>query len=326
MGTKKIDLSVVPCKNAEKYISLCLDALLKQTHPFLQLEILVVDNGSTDKTLEILKKYASAIKLFNLPVGTISEVRNYGAKNSRGEWLAFIDADVEVNRNWSANLIRAIDGFRKKGINLSDVITGSTYLIPQKSSWIERVWFEQLISRDKISDRYINSGNLILHRRLFDRIGGFDPAYETCEDEKLCSDARSQRGKIIKEKAIIAIHHGYPKSLKQFFKRERWHGLGMINDISRPWRSRELSLSLYFLLICTALLFSLISNVDIVISGTVAFLCLLLPLFAIAISRSISRPTYIFPLTLLYFLYGCARICSLFDITFNYIRKRKRNL
>lgn len=173
------DISIIiPCKNEEQYISLCLDALLKQTQHFPKSEIILVDNGSTDSTLDIARRYGTLIKLLRLPHHTISEVRNHGAMNSIGEWLTFVDADVEVDDNWGANFIRSIDEFEKKGINLSNIITGSTYSIPQKSCWIERVWFHSLTSRDKSSDRYINGGNLIIHRQLFNKTGGFDPAYD----------------------------------------------------------------------------------------------------------------------------------------------------
>lgn len=321
MSTKTIELSViVPCKNAEKHISVCLDALLKQEIPSIKLEIIIVDNGSTDNTLKILDKYRSSVNVLSLPLGTISEVRNYGAMCSTGEWLAFIDADVEVDVSWGANLVRVINKFENENTDVYNIITGSTYFIPENSCWIEQIWFEQLKSRDKSSNRYINGGNLILHRELFDKIGGFDLTYETCEDEKLCLDARSHGGKIIKEKSIMAIHHGYPKSLNQFFNRERWHGLGLINEIWHPWRSRDLLLSLYYIFVLIMALIMVFSHGDGVMLAGASLLALILPVMMLATIRCLSRPSYILPLTLLYFIHACARTCSLFDVMLLRIR------
>lgn len=305
---------VIPCKNDKHCISICIDALLGQEAGNSRPEIIVVDNGSTDGTLDILESYGSKIRLFIIPIATISELRNFGAQQARGDWLAFIDSDVEVHIDWYAGLVRTISVMRDEGYDLSQVVTGSTYLIPNSPSWIERVWFQQLVARDQNETNYINGGNLVISRQFFDRIGGFAPGYYTGEDVRFCQDAMSKGGKIIKVRDIKAIHHGYPKTIRDFFRRERWHGLGMKHYLLRPWQLKDLVLALYFIIVTALSLILALFAGHAFLIVCIWSVILILPIFILAFSRSGGRPGILFPLTYLYFVYGWARVFSLFDI------------
>ncbi len=313
-----ISLSVViPCRDEERYISICLDALLQQGTHNRAIEIIIVDNGSTDRTLEILQKYGSQIRLLHLHDAHISELRNYGASHARGEWLAFIDADVEVSRNWYDNLVHALKQLEHAEIDTSKIVLGSTCAIPVKSTWIERVWFGQLVVRDGESDRYINSGHLIVKRSYFYEIGGFDPHYRTGEDVKFCLDAKIHGGRIIKNRLILAIHHGYPRTLKQFFVRERWHGLEIRHYFMRPWLSRDLLLALYNLFLLSIFLIGVVLRRGNMVLLLSILLFMVAPLFLLALRRNVGRFLDVFPLTFLYFLYGWSRVFTILDIISN---------
>lgn len=84
---------IVAAYNVENYIEKCVDSLVSQTYK--NLEILVINDGSTDKTLEVLEKYKknNNVKILNKPNGGLSSARNYGIKNSKGEFLTFVDGD-----------------------------------------------------------------------------------------------------------------------------------------------------------------------------------------------------------------------------------------
>ncbi len=313
-----INLSVViPCKNEEIYITTCLDALLEQRTQNPAIEIIVIDNGSTDRTLEILQKYESQIRLLHFHDAHIPDLRNNGAAHARGEWLAFIDADVEVATNWYKSLVQALKRLEQNDIDTSNVVIGSTCAIPAKSTWIERVWFGQLLVRDGKSDLYINSGHLIVKRSFFYKIGGFDPHYRTGEDVKFCLDAKMHGGKIIKDISIIAVHHGYPRTIKQFFMRERWHGLEIKHYFMRPWLSKDLLLALYNLSLLTIFVFGVVLWKENLILFLSILLFMVAPLFLLALRRNVGRFLNVFPLTLLYFLYGWARVFTILDIISN---------
>ena len=89
---------IVPVYNAEKTLRRCLDSLLAQR--FSDLELLVVDDGSTDSSAAICKEYASAdprVRLCRKENGGVSSARNLGLKEARGEFIAFCDSDDYVD-------------------------------------------------------------------------------------------------------------------------------------------------------------------------------------------------------------------------------------
>ncbi|MBI3485898.1 glycosyltransferase [Candidatus Daviesbacteria bacterium] len=88
---------IIATKNEEKNIERCLKSIKKQNY-IGNIEVIVVDNYSADQTIKIAKKYTRNVFLFG---PERSAQRNLGAKKARGEWLLFLDADMEA----SANLI-----------------------------------------------------------------------------------------------------------------------------------------------------------------------------------------------------------------------------
>lgn len=89
---------VIPAHNEEKYIKRTLFSLLNQT--FQDFEIIVVANGCTDKTEEVVRKRENKrLKLYSLTKANVSMARNFGAKMAKGELLVFLDADTLLNND-----------------------------------------------------------------------------------------------------------------------------------------------------------------------------------------------------------------------------------
>ncbi len=89
---------IVPIYNIEQYIEGCIQSLLKQT--YRDIEILLIDDGSTDSSQMICQAYAkrdSRIKVFSKKNGGLSDARNYGLERARGEYFVFVDGDDEVH-------------------------------------------------------------------------------------------------------------------------------------------------------------------------------------------------------------------------------------
>ena len=82
---------LIPVYNGERYLAQTLDSVLAQT--FTDFEVLVVDDGSDDRTLEILESYGSRIRTFRVPHGGPELARNRALAYTCGEYLAFLDAD-----------------------------------------------------------------------------------------------------------------------------------------------------------------------------------------------------------------------------------------
>lgn len=90
---------IVPVYNVEKYIERCLDSLINQSYD--DYEIIIVNDGSTDSSVDIIKKYLdnSKIKLINEENKGLSAARNNGVKNASGDYLIFVDSDDYIDKN-----------------------------------------------------------------------------------------------------------------------------------------------------------------------------------------------------------------------------------
>lgn len=99
------DISViVPVYNGEKYIEGCIEALLKERE-YLK-EIIIVNDGSRDRTTDLLKKYdsISAVKVISQDNKGVSAARNNGLKESTGQWIVFCDVDDQINEGFFADI------------------------------------------------------------------------------------------------------------------------------------------------------------------------------------------------------------------------------
>lgn len=88
---------IVPVYNTEKYLDCCLQSILSQT--FTDFELLLINDGSTDRSGEICDEYAKwdeRVRVFHKENGGVSSARNLGLNEARGEWIAFVDADDEL--------------------------------------------------------------------------------------------------------------------------------------------------------------------------------------------------------------------------------------
>ncbi len=95
---------IIPTFNEENYLRETLERLVNQSVPRTKYEIVVVDNKSTDKTVKIARKYADKV-VVSSKRESIARLRNVGAKLSQGNILAFIDADVLVDRGFISKVI-----------------------------------------------------------------------------------------------------------------------------------------------------------------------------------------------------------------------------
>lgn len=99
---------IIPVYNAAPYLRRCLDSVLKQN--FHDYEVIIVDDGSTDDSLQICEEYAlkdARISVFHQANSGVSCARNYGLERAHGELVCWIDADDCVNPNYLSDLLEA---------------------------------------------------------------------------------------------------------------------------------------------------------------------------------------------------------------------------
>lgn len=101
---------IVPVYNTEKYLCECIDSILAQT--YTDFEVLLIDDGSTDKSGEICDEYTqkdSRICVFHKNNGGVSSARNIGLENAKGEWVCFVDSDDIIPSDSLAFYEKALD-------------------------------------------------------------------------------------------------------------------------------------------------------------------------------------------------------------------------
>lgn len=131
---------IVPAFNVKQYIQRCIDSLLNQSYPYI--EILIIDDGSTDGTGNIVNKLysdISNIKIFHKDNGGLSEARNYGIDRSRGQYITFVDADDYVDIHYIRHLM---DMVLINGADIAIVGTQSFFDEKKMSKCFEYKYYE----------------------------------------------------------------------------------------------------------------------------------------------------------------------------------------
>ncbi len=313
---KKFISVVIPSYNEEKYVANCLSSILECRYPHDKLEIILVDNGSTDNTLNIAKRFDVTILVDKHK--TIGGLRNLGVQHARGNILAFLDADCTVSPLWLYNAGKILE-------NKDIGITGSRLNSSGLDSWVERSWILYLQSKQQKDGfvKYINSGNCFVRREVFEAVGGFSEILTTNEDVDLCEKISNLGYSIYHCKKIVAVHWGYPKTIRQFFKRELWHGIGDVRrNIAVFWRSKSLLISLYNLILISLIIpFSFTFNPVLVLCCITLFF--LLPPVLLTVLTMTKIKTYKgFPgFIAIFCVYGFARTCSIFLVIRQNLKK-----
>lgn len=299
---------IIPALNEEAHINGVLNSIKKHAEGRFIYEVIVIDNGSRDRTVEIVEKQGAIC--LHAPGCTISTLRNLGVLQAKYDIFVFLDADVYLGMDWGERMTLVMENLHSQ----PDIITGSLYGVSDKPSWIERVWFAPRTALLELN--YINSGHLIIHRSLFSRVGGFDPGLETGEDYDFCRRARMLGARIKNDPDLRVVHAGYPKSIKSFFARERWHARGDYKSISTLASSKPALVSVGNLCMaaaCTAGL--VVSPLPWLTFPSVYLFFLTTVSLAAAVHRNRGNLNVgVFGTLFLYMVYFTARTVSIVDI------------
>lgn len=296
---------IIPMKNAGKYIRRCLEAILAEMES--GDEIIVVDNGSTDDSVSIAGRIKD-VTLLHCPEGTIGYLRNYGANHSLCNILAFIDADCIISPGWRSKVIKNLEA---EGITA----TGSRYEIPENAVWIEKAWFSQKIMKAAPA-KYINSGNLAIKKEAFLNVGGFDENLITGEDAELGWRLNGKGFIIIEDPEVECIHLGNPKTLKDFYRKQKWHALGMMGTFKHSFWDKPLLMTIAFLVSVSAFFIMLpwLLKRGRFFSGLFTFYGWIPCITAGYRSYQYRNIRYFIHLIVLYFVYFIARSRALIEI------------
>ncbi len=162
---------VVPIYNVEGYLKKCLDSILNQS--FVDYEIILVNDGSTDQSLSIIKEYMSKypdIKLINQENKGLSEARNAGLKEARGNYVLFVDSDDFIDKDLLLNLNDSI-------INNPDLVRFQLRVVSDKIIDINEEAFDSLNGHEAfkkiIKYRFVENAWAYLYSRKYLIDNGF---------------------------------------------------------------------------------------------------------------------------------------------------------
>lgn len=258
---------VIPAYNEEKHIEKTLKSILKNTQLNLS-EIVVVDNESTDNTPVIATKLSA--KVITIPGGPIAMLRNRGVLESTGDILIFLDADVSLSDSWHKNIHKTLSHLLSNPLT----ITGSHCDPPAaRDNIFERYWFS---SFKNSKSSHLGTGHMIMHRQLFEILGGFSEYISTGEDYDICRRAK-QKGALVQENDQLVVHHNdFPKTALQFIKREAWHGEGDAATIKSTLHSKVGIITIVFLSLHIAIAASLTTfNFQVLVTNVATLIVLM---------------------------------------------------
>jgi len=249
MSCKNVSI-IIPTYNEEANLAQCLESLDNLNYPHERIEIIVVDNGSTDRTREIARNFN--VKLYQAENKYIAGLRNLGVQQASGEIIAFVDADCIVAEDWLQQASNYFD-------NPHIAAWGSPALPPFDLSWVQKTWYLVRSKKHIIQEvDWLESMNFFMRKKQFLEINGFNEALVTCEDVDI-SYRLQGKGKIISDMSIKVIHHGEAATVKEFFKKEAWRGQGNFAGLtSHKISFKELPslvLPLYFVVIIPIFIF-----------------------------------------------------------------------
>lgn len=229
---------VIPVFNEERYLPSCLTSLMALGYPKDRREILLIDNGSTDRTLEIARGFSevSVHVKENVKVGA---VRNYGVQKAIGSIIVFLDSDCTVNPGW------LIDGVRKLSANPGSVI-GGRYLLRDDPSWLEKYWI-LTPSGQTVPQTSLLGGCIFVPKEVFQSIGGFDEYLNAGEDSDLTVRLKKEEVSVVIDPSLSVVHLGYPSRVRPFITRQLWHSSDYINGLPHTLRDKTFLLTLAFI-------------------------------------------------------------------------------
>ena len=169
---------VIPLYNKEKYIKRAINSVLNQT--FQNFEIIVVNDGSTDNSLSVVRKIKDKrLRIFNQKNLGVSNARNKGIKNSKGNYIALLDADDKFLNNYLETIVKLIikypnnsffgTAFKRVYDNRSEVCN-----LNSKNHLARNFIIKDLISEIANNKKFfIHISSIVIKREIFDEIGYF---------------------------------------------------------------------------------------------------------------------------------------------------------
>ena len=221
---------LIPVKNVAKYIKPVLEALLNQTYPAELFEILILDNHSTDGTIEIVNNFNNPrIKIVQVGVDSPPIKYNKIISKVRGEIIGFVDGDAIVDRYWLEKVIQPLADFKVAGAAGVIKTWNRNKLIPRSIGYELQDRYERMPREIK----RIATMHVVYKKSVLLKVGGFNEKLKTGYDCEIGHRINDYGYKIIFVADAVVYHH-HRDTLKAYFKQQFEYGeYGIIRYIDK---------------------------------------------------------------------------------------------
>jgi glycosyltransferase involved in cell wall biosynthesis len=205
---------LIPAYNEEDDISKCLESILRQDYPIDRYEVIVMDNGSTDRTKEVASGFN--INIVDASGLNIGGVRNLGAELAKGNIFAYIDADCVAPQSWLQCGVSLLLSSRDVGA------VGGGCDIRENASWVEKAW---ILNRPLPGISYRNilaTGSFFIGKDEFVKVCGFNDTIKAGEDTEISRRLIENGKKLLFSTDIRVVHFGFPRTILDFISRQIW--------------------------------------------------------------------------------------------------------
>ncbi len=227
------DVTVAVCvRNGASTISSCLESLLSLEYPLEKLKIIVVDNGSTDNTAEIIHKFP--IKIIHEPIAGRGNARNAAIRACQTEFLAFTDADCRAASDWLKQLMGEFQDPMVGAVG-GDIITPGEEPLARFYELRRIVSNKEFSGNHRFSPPFLATANTIFRMKALLECGGFSREFIAGEDADVCWRIQSM-GYEIKYIPGGRIYHYHRATWKGLLKQSIEYGYGGVHLFHRYHR------------------------------------------------------------------------------------------
>ena len=266
---------IIPAFNAQDTIDLCLEALIKQVGLDFDLEILVVDDGSTDATVEHIKSFQKQKFPANINIKLLLQeknqgpatARNRGAEEATGEILLFTDSDCIPESNWVSEMLLPFQSEEVSAVK-GAYKTKQTELVARFAQAEFETRYQLLEKMDKIDVVFTYAA--AIKKTVFWKVGGFDTSFPKADNEDTDLSYKIAKDHTIIFNSGAIVYHRHPASLKEYlskkFSRGYWRMYvyrrfpeKAIQDSYTP-QSLKLQIALAYLLLLSLVLAPILNS------------------------------------------------------------------
>ncbi|MDB5724526.1 MAG: hypothetical protein JWQ16_1280 [Novosphingobium sp.] len=204
---------IIPAYNEEAYLAACLDAVM-QNAAGKTIEIIVVDNNSTDGTKRVIEGYPGVTYLFESRKG-ITRARECGFRAARGNILAYIDADTRLPPGWIEQI------WEQFGKDKNLACLSGPYSFYDLSGWRNAVsngWFVAARPFYAVIGYMVVGGNFAIHRRALEKMGGFDSSIEFYGEDVDIAKRAKEHGRVYFSSCFVMPTSGRRMEQQGFLK------------------------------------------------------------------------------------------------------------